>query len=264
MPTPPSRQEIAAISQLETRLSARVGKIVHVTVTRNRVRMVSFKSDGTIIRLRIHEKFLFAPPEVINALAGWMDSPKRGVPEQIRNFVRGIEVSTGSQSSQPDPNFPPLTEAKDGTLPLPLAPPDTVTVQHKKYLITQGFVHDLAPLARSVNQEYFNNRITASITWGRDNTRQRARTRRLGSYRHDLNLITIHPVMDQPDVPERVVRFIIFHEMLHALQPKGKKRVHDKAFREKERTHPDYEWVQEWQDNNRKLIHGGGKKSSRN
>ncbi len=245
--------------KLEDRLTARVGRTVHLTVTENRVRMVSFRRDRDLVRLRVHLRFLYAPGEVIDALAGWIDSPKRGVPEQVREFVRGIEARPAKRAPiQPDPSFPPLTPGKDGTLPLPLTPPPITDAHPPGPVRTKGQYHDLTPLADNVNKRFFQGRITAAITWGRDTSRNRARTRRLGSYRPGQNLIVIHPVLDHKDVPEKVVAFIVYHEMLHALQPPLRgSRHHDKAFREKERAHPDYEWVQKWQEKHRKLIHGG-------
>ena len=73
---------------------------------------------------------------------------------------------------------------------------------------------------------------------------------RLGSWNPDHSLIRIHPVLDSPRVPEHVVGFVVFHEMLHAMLGKeihGQRELsHGPEFRRQERAHPDHSRAEAW------------------
>jgi len=52
-------------------------------------------------------------------------------------------------------------------------------------------------------------------------------------------------------VPAYLVRFVVFHEMLHAdlgidSAPSGRRRIHPRAFREREARHPDCQRASAW------------------
>lgn len=221
--------------QLVQRLQQRIGKEIRLTLTRNRVSMVHFRHEGKLVRLRLHHSLCSMPDEVFESLTQWIRKPgRRGAPDLVRNYIRALPAE--KQPGRP---------------------------KRHAQLVQRGEVHDLGPLAERVNREQFEGRVTASITWGRDTSRSRVRVRRIGSYHRDSNTITIHPVLDDIRVPETIVAFTIFHEMLHALQPSTQKRHHDKAFHAAEQAHPDYDSVQGWMKKHSRLINGGhGRKLS--
>ena len=84
---------------------------------------------------------------------------------------------------------------------------------------------------------------------GRRGKSRARRSLQLGCYVKDAHLVRIHAVLDQVAVPEWFVRFVLFHEILHAALP-GEKRPHGRAFRERERAHPDYPAAVAWQKKN--------------
>ncbi|MCB2200923.1 M48 family metallopeptidase [bacterium] len=221
--------------QLASRLTHRIGKDVHLTLTRNRVSMVHFRHEAKQVRIRLHRNMCHMPDEVLNSLAGWIRKPgKSGAPDLVRTYIRSLPAE-----EQPTRRRRPAQ------------------------LVQQGDVHDLGSIAQRVNQEQFNGSVTAGVSWGRDTSRTPVRVRRIGSYHRDSNTITIHPVLDDVRVPEAIVAFTIFHEMLHALQPATQKRHHDKAFRQAEQAHPDYDSVQRWMKKHSRLMNGGhGRKLS--
>lgn len=116
----------------------------------------------------------------------------------------------------------------------------------------RGRVHDLARLFREQNEAHFEGRLEAPIGWGRWPPAG-ARVRiRLGSCGGRPPRIRLHPALDHAEVPERFVRFIVFHEMLHLAMPprpgSGSRRlVHPAAFRAAERAHPDYAFAKDWE-----------------
>ena len=109
-------------------------------------------------------------------------------------------------------------------------------------------------LRQRVNEEFFGGKVDAAITWGGRPRKRRARVRRLGAYRHGRNVIVIHPVLDRAETPSRFIAYVIYHEMLHALQDGNHKRPHDRAFREALERHPDHEWAVQWERRNLKML----------
>jgi predicted metal-dependent hydrolase len=67
-------------------------------------------------------------------------------------------------------------------------------------------------------------------------------------------LIAVNPRLDRPDTPPRLLEYLIYHEMLHALQPEDHRQPHDRAFREALHRHPDHEWAMAWEKANHDII----------
>jgi hypothetical protein len=87
------------------------------------------------------------------------------------------------------------------------------------------------------------------ITWGARRKPGRAQVR-LGSYNPRQDVIRVNPVLDHPDVPPAMLRFVIYHEMVHhQLEPKRHKTepMHGARFKSLERACPDFEAAAQWQ-----------------
>ena len=98
----------------------------------------------------------------------------------------------------------------------------------------------LAKIYRDLNSVYFNDQIEiARIGWGLRRSRSR-----LGHYDPAHHTITLSPVLDAPGVPGFVVRYIVYHEMLHAVFEGAsggeRQRHHFAEFRRAERAFPDF------------------------
>ncbi|HSW40319.1 MAG TPA: hypothetical protein VLL97_12595 [Acidobacteriota bacterium] len=101
-----------------------------------------------------------------------------------------------------------------------------------------GTCHSLPGLYREVKRSYFNDQVAIDrIGWG-----YRKSWRRLGHYDPVHHTVTLSPVLDSPAVPEFVVKFIVYHELLHAVfsKPAGAGRYHSREFRLAEKAHPDF------------------------
>ena len=76
----------------------------------------------------------------------------------------------------------------------------------------------------------------------------------LGTYLPEERLIRIHPVLDQPWVPDFFVEAVVFHEMLHhdmpAVVQNGRRHYHTRAFRTRERSFEYHSAAQQWQKEN--------------
>lgn len=94
-----------------------------------------------------------------------------------------------------------------------------------------GAVHDLEARFDAVNARYFDGALPRpTLTWGRAPT-----VHRFGSYEPVRDRVVVSKSLDHPDVPERVVDYLLYHELLHkhlGTEDRGLRRgVHTPAFR---------------------------------
>ncbi len=220
-----SRREMLHQAQaLRDELAQRSGLHVSLRITNNSSTMMSVRygENGTAARLSLHHMFLTAPPKVRTALVRWLKNPKaKRSGEKLNAFIR-------ERNHQVVPRAP-----------------------RRITLYTQGRHHDLARYFREVNAGHFDNTITAAITWGRMPRLTRRRSIRFGSYMPSDRIIRIHPLLDQDFVPDFFVRYVVYHEMLHAHLgigelPSGRRSIHGKTFRDQEKNYPDFQRATEW------------------
>lgn len=130
---------------------------------------------------------------------------------------------------------------------------DTIhtTQTRQMRLKPEGKTHDLGLIYRDVIRRWTDKDPNLDITWGRKGKATGAeRHIRLGSYDANRKLIRIHPLLDQKEVPEWIVGFVVFHEVLHHLYPSreenGRHIHHTREFRNAEALHPDYHRYHAW------------------
>jgi hypothetical protein len=98
-----------------------------------------------------------------------------------------------------------------------------------------GKYHSIEKIYRELNGRYFDDQIEIrKIGWGRRNS-----WRRLGHYDPLHHAIAISPVLDSPRVPDYVLRYLVYHEMLHTVFQDAPKH-HPSVFRKTERAYPDF------------------------
>ena len=77
--------------------------------------------------------------------------------------------------------------------------------------VTRGTTHDLAPSFDRINAAYFGNAMARPrLTWNRTFT-----GRKFGHYDYIRDTVMVSRTLDSPDVPEFVVDFLVYHEVLH-------------------------------------------------
>jgi hypothetical protein len=109
-----------------------------------------------------------------------------------------------------------------------------------------GAVYDLEEIFRRINQTYFQNELEQPVlSWSQ------TRTRRVFGHQdavHDT--IIISRTLDDARVPQFVVEFVLYHELLHVVHPtrivNGKRRIHSAAFRRDERKFIRVEEAEKW------------------
>jgi len=117
----------------------------------------------------------------------------------------------------------------------------------------QGVYFDLTALFASLNQRFFDNKISAQIKWGqrRKVMGLKKRSLKMGSYHPYDRSIIINPCLDQAIVPKICVERILFHEMAHQKFPvkkgkNGKNIIHYREFYDFEKNYPYLEQADLW------------------
>ena len=202
-------------------LCVHMGRPVRVAFTDNRSTMVSSTERGGKCSVRLHAMFRHAGPTQIAALADYLRGGDRAAGKMIDDFIRAHSHNIRTRHPRMRPH---------------------------------GRFHQLDDVFALVNARYFHNACTALITWGSAGSRHFRRSIQLGSYVRDLNVIRIHPCLDQSFVPGFYVRWVVFHEMLHEAfgseEVGGRRVYHPPAFCALEEGHPDYHRVRRWEDEN--------------
>ncbi len=92
------------------------------------------------------------------------------------------------------------------------------------------------------------------IGWGRSGALPGRTSIRAGVYLHTARAIRIHPALDREDVPEFYVASVVFHEMLHQVVPPaergGRRSIHGREFRRRERAYVDHARAAAWEREN--------------
>ena len=175
------------------------------------------------IYVRISDILRTAPPEVLQALAFILVARlfrQRASVEQLhryRDYTYRPEVAREA---------------------------DLARVQHGRQPAVAsalGSVYDLNRLFLRLNRRYFGNSLPRpQLGWSM------RRTRRVFGHHDDLlEKIVISRSLDDERVPEFVVEFVLYHEMLHLKHPSrivgGRRIYHTPAFRREERRFARYE-----------------------
>lgn len=227
---------LQAAEALHHELMARTGMRLRLRITNNSSTIMSVKHEvaGIAARVSLHYMFLEAPSDVKAALVQWIKHPRANRNGELLDaFIRQRRGLIRP------------------TRPRPVR------------VCTRGVHHNLAELFAEVNRVHFNDAVTARITWGNMPKAARRRSIRFGTHCIRLNLIRIHPLLDQAFVPRYFVRYIVFHEMLHAHlgvseTPSGRRSIHPPRFKGIEKAYPDYARAVAWIEdskNLRRLLH---------
>ncbi|MCZ6786571.1 MAG: hypothetical protein O7E54_05335 [Planctomycetota bacterium] len=203
-------------------LGERLGRRVHIRYNKARTMPVRAETlrDGTW-RIRLHAMFRDAPPEVWDALAAWLRAGRRA-----RRACTLLDTWIDARLAE-----------------LPNKPRRRITLR------PQGTHHDLDELASNLFADEFvldfpDRESRPRLTWGRAANRRVRRTLTFGSFTPADRLVRIHPILDQPAVPGWFVRYILFHELLHAALPTLN---HGGKFNERERAFGDYARAKRWE-----------------
>jgi predicted metal-dependent hydrolase len=108
----------------------------------------------------------------------------------------------------------------------------------KKLRPARGHFYDLDAIFEELNSRFFHGLMARPrMSWSQSHTR-----RILGHYDPAHNAIIISRIFDHPAIPQFVLEYIVYHEMLHLKHPvklRGNRRcVHSKEFQAEEKLFP--------------------------
>jgi hypothetical protein len=104
-----------------------------------------------------------------------------------------------------------------------------------------GSTHDLAPMFSALNKQYFSGRLhRPRLGWSKRNWRAQ-----LGCFDPGLDQIVVNTRLDRAEVPQYVVEYVLYHEMLHVRHPIRVAacglQAHSAAFRAEEKRFEHYD-----------------------
>jgi len=211
-------------------LSSELSRTVQVRFGRARRHVIVARPRGEALDVRLNEHFARAPAEIRASVATWLRSGRRAprACERLDRWIAQLEKVLGPR------------------------PRRSVRLE------TCGQHHDLAPLLSDLLADEFADGPLAlgelpEVTWGRRGARRVKRSLELGSFDPETRIVRVHPVLDQAFVPCSFVRYVLFHELLHAAldgtetTATGRRRHHGKTFRAAESSYVDYQRSLAWQ-----------------
>ena len=110
----------------------------------------------------------------------------------------------------------------------------------------RGQFYDLNEIFERVNRSFFQNKLEKPVlSWSQK------KTHRLFGHQDAVhNTIVISRTLDDSRVPQFVVEFVLYHELLHIVHPmrivNGKRQIHSPAFRRDERKFTRFEEAELW------------------
>jgi len=194
-------------------------------------------------RLTISEGFLTAPVDVLEGLVrlalghgpgGGRGAGHRGRTgrRRARTEARSADLACLREYSRGEEfrGILAALEANGG----PATPP------------TLGRHNDLEAVFERVNAAYFDGGLARPVlTWNAAITR-----RKVGHYEPATDTVMLSLTLDGPAVPDYVVDFVMYHELLHKhlgiAFVNGRQRAHTPAFRKAEKRFPQYARAQEF------------------
>lgn len=212
-------------STAERKLAERLQQIHNehfsLTLTDNRRSMIRIRIKEGRRDIRLHHMFAKSDEVTLNALSRFVFGKDKKAASLVRAFI---------QSNQAEIKIAPKSPQRMRYVP--------------KY-------YDVQRIYEKVNQTYFEGTVKAEVEWGRGGHRKRQRHIRFGSCDVKHARIRMHPVLDQPWVPEFFIEYIMYHELLHLVvpaKPRGRQKVfHTHEFRQKEALFDRYDDAIAWE-----------------
>ena len=166
------------------------------------------------LNLLINECFVGAPTPVLQALVQMAFGNTKALLPIVKAYAHspGYQRISAALQLQPAPT------------------PATLTGQH----------YDLQQVFERVNRQYFAGNLTQPhLRWSRNDTR-----RIMGTYQARTDTVMISQTLDDPQVPEFVIDYVMYHELLHKVfgsrLSAGRRQVHFAEFRAADQHYPRY------------------------
>jgi len=183
--------------------------------------LYKIREKNKTIEIVAQESFLHAPDQVLIALLDTALQPPSGSRAQIiREYASGKQYQTIRES-----------------LEYLSVPPGSFSA---------GKHHDLEKSFERVDQHFFSGKLKKPhLVWNNRMTR-----RKFGHYQEDTNTVMVSISLDHPRVPEYVLDYVMYHELLHqklgACLKNSRRYTHTPDFKRKELAYPQIAEAQQF------------------
>ena len=179
----------------------------------------SYRIDRGRIIIELTDYLLDAPDQVLrdlcSAIAGWSRGKRFVLPESFTRYVMTDDFVVRNR-----PKY--IQRSRSITCTQQGRCRDLMDSIER--LLDSGLV-----LPSDIENSY--------ISWASNMARYR-----FGQCNQMFRVISINPILDSEDVPDHVVDFVVYHEILHLRQDRSKRRrPHNAQFRGWEHQYPGYE-----------------------
>lgn len=215
---------------LQQKLENDLRKSVKLVINDNHSTMLSIKWEPNCTKISMHRFFLQAPANVMDDLCHYVKTKRRAMSAGMKSFIEE-NIRTLNYTDRLD----------------------------KSQLIVEGRYYNLKELMDGVNEEYFKKQLELNITWfGTPNQRNRSQIT-FGLYQEPLKLVKINRLLDSSKIPEYLINYVIYHEMLHHVCPSycdanGKRKIHNIEFKQMEKKFRDFDKATAWIKGNRDRL----------
>lgn len=218
------------LTEFIKKLENDLNKSVKLKINNNRSTMLSVKWGAECTKVSMHRFFLDAPSNVMDELACYIKKEHSTMTPSVKSF---IEESVQRM--------------------------DYTHILKKDKLEVVGKHYNLQALMDRVNEEYFQGVYDLHITWFQGRRRSVRSQFTFGLYHAPLKLVKINRLLDRADIPEFILSFVIYHEMLHHVVPsycdeKGIRKIHNKEFKSMEKQFREYDRAKLWIEENRERL----------
>lgn len=167
-------------------------------------------------KIIVQECFIHAPDYILSAL---LETAYSEETKSARQIVRDYTFTSGYQTARINLEYLDI-------------PPGS---------FEQGNTHHLDLSFNRVNQDYFESKISRPrLVWS-----SRLTYRKFGHYQWDIDTVMISQTLDHHLIPDYVVDYVMYHELLHkklgARKLNGRRSSHTKKFRNEEQKFKKYE-----------------------
>jgi hypothetical protein len=183
--------------------------------------LYQIRRNSSHMQITVQESFTTAPDKVLIAL---LESALGKPVQTTRLLVQEFTFSSGYRTAREKLEYLGIPQGG----------------------FASGSVHDLRESFSRVNRSFFNGEISRPhLTWN-----NRLTVRKFGHYQWDTDTVMVSRTLDQHQVPEYVVDFVMYHELLHkklgARLVNSRRMAHTRKFRQLEAQYPRYQEAQKY------------------
>lgn len=184
----------------------------------------TIRLEGGRHKIKLNEALLGAPDEVLEAIVGILICKLEGIPESRVPATARRAYHEYMVSDRP-----------------------RVGRKSRKHIEPVGTHRSLLESYLRVTLDMdLAVPLTPTLSWSKQVSR-----RRFGHWDAEHKAIVISQVLDDPAVPEFVLDYVVYHEILHIIHPAkmgsgDKRRVHTATFTRHERKFPKWQEAEAW------------------